>query len=246
MSTKNKTFKQKAWLGIKEGMALDVLPLNIKNFEQKLKVKVFKMIGAASVAFIVSGIGKEFNSIIFYLAIVISFLYIFYQISISYFVIKQLKHIIVTRKYQVRNSPVDVWATLLKGTIVSLKSLGKFTIGTGMSFALAHELDVILEKEGKNPFFIPTLKKGLAKAGFNKPLITITEAIGMKDSVVTGKTKLEEMAKEEDLPLEILKETVNFIKANKENPSQILKLVQEWKNQNPLGTGSSLEKKDED
>ena len=118
MSTKNKTFKQKTWIGIKEGLALDVLPQNIKNFEKKLVVKVFKFIGGTSVAFIISGIGKEFNSIIFYLAIVISFLYIFYRIPIIYFVIK---HIIVTRKYQVINYPVKIWATLIKGTVLYLK-----------------------------------------------------------------------------------------------------------------------------
>ena len=74
------------------------------------------------------------------------------------------------RKYIVRNSPVDISATMFRGTIHTLKTAVNFTIGTGLTFGLCHELDQILVDEGMEPYFVPKIKSAIASAGLDDAL----------------------------------------------------------------------------
>ena len=55
----------------------------------------------------------------------------------------------VKGEFIVRNSPIEYLTSFVKGVVIAGKAAGKATLGTGFGFALAHELDDILEKEGK-------------------------------------------------------------------------------------------------
>ena len=68
-----------------------------------------------------SGIANDFNHIIFFIILVMSLLYILYRLTIIVYSIKQWYHNLVTGKFIVRNSPVDVTANMFKGTKHSLK-----------------------------------------------------------------------------------------------------------------------------
>lgn len=132
---------------------------------------------------IISGIGFTLNNIIFYIIYVHSILYIFYRLVFTVFVIKQWIFYLCTGKFIVRNSLLDPFSTLLKASMVSIKTLSTFTIGTGMTYALCHELDDLLEKEGKEPYFVPGMKNILNKTGLGEHAKIFLNKLGIKDRI---------------------------------------------------------------
>ena len=170
---KKKSISSRIWFGIKSGWELPTLPDHIYKLEQNIYVRLFKLIGVLCMFFSFSGIANDFNHIIFYIILVISLLYILYRLTIIVYSVKQWYHILVTpqaRKYMVRNSPVDISATMFRGTIHTLKTAVNFTIGTGLTFGLCHELDQILVDEGIEPYFVPKIKSAIASAGLDDAL----------------------------------------------------------------------------
>ena len=63
---------------------------------------------------------------------------------ISFYAIKHWIYNLRSGNFIVRNSPLDIVGSLLRGSIASLKTSLKFTVGTGATFALCYELDEIL------------------------------------------------------------------------------------------------------
>jgi len=85
-------------------------------------------------------------------------LYIIYRLILVFYIIKQwIKHI-KNGDHIVRNSPLDPISTMLKNVYKYIKSCRRCNCRTGITFALCHEFDDLLEKEGKNKYIIPHLK----------------------------------------------------------------------------------------
>lgn len=74
-------------------------------------------------------------------------------------------------------------ATLIRVATASLKSATKFTAGTGFTYALCYELDEILEKEGKQPYFVPGMRRVVASTGMEDHAKAFLNRLGIKDKV---------------------------------------------------------------
>nr|WVH38096.1 hypothetical protein [Cubamyces menziesii] len=179
-----KTMRIRVWNSIKDGWNIPVLPDHISKLENRIDIKIFKIMGGISVFIIVSGIGTNLDKVYFYPIFVISITYIFYRIIISFYALKQWVFNIKSGKFIVRNSPLDMLSSVLKGGVSSIKTVGRFTVGTGMTFALCYELDEILKEEGKNPYFVPAMRTVVRNAGLDSYAKSFLDKIGIKDQEV--------------------------------------------------------------
>nr|UDY67682.1 hypothetical protein [Ganoderma lingzhi]UDY67716.1 hypothetical protein [Ganoderma lingzhi]UOL49760.1 hypothetical protein [Ganoderma lingzhi]UOL49980.1 hypothetical protein [Ganoderma lingzhi]UOL50233.1 hypothetical protein [Ganoderma lingzhi] len=177
-----KTLQSRVWTSIKAGWNLSILPDHINKLENSLSVRIFKTIGGICVFLIISGVGSNFNKIFLYLIFILSILYIIYKIIITFYVIKHWVHNLRSGKFIVRNSPLDLLGTVLKGGVATLKSVTRFTVGTGMTYALCYELDEILVTEGKQPYFVPRMRELIRSTGLEAPAKTFLDNLGVKDN----------------------------------------------------------------
>lgn len=187
----NKSIFARVINGIKLGWAMPILPKKILKIDQNKYIRLFKIGGTLNTFYIMSGIGSNYNSYIFYFAIIWSILYIIYRLVLAFFILKQWFMNIINGEHIIRNSPVDLIGTILRRTFNTLKATSGLAIGTGFTYALCHELDDILEKEGKNPYFIPTLKSELEKYGLNQKIVLLIEKLGIKNTFSSDHLKME-------------------------------------------------------
>jgi len=185
---------------------MPVLPDHIIRLNQTIYVKLLKILGPLSVLIMISGISKQFDNIIYYIIFIISLLYILYRYVIAFYAIKQWFHYLLNGDFIVRNSPVELLGTSLKATFSAIRASATFTVGCGFSYALCHELDDILEKEGKEAYFVPKMKAGMDKVGITSAAKTFLDKIGIKDSLSNttsvNKSLLEELSKTDPVKFE--------------------------------------------
>jgi hypothetical protein len=168
---------------IKGGWELPILPNHIEKLERNIFIKMFKLIGSISIFIIISKIGNKLNDSIYYFIFSISILFIFYKYIITFYIIKQWFHNLFNGNFIVKNSPIDPISTILRGSFSSLRSITNFTIGVGFTYALCHELDDILEKEGKEPYFIPQIRNIINKSGLSDYMKVFLVKLGIKDQL---------------------------------------------------------------
>lgn len=178
-----KTLLNRVWSAIKSGWELPILPDHISKIDRNIYIRIFKTIGSISMFIILSKIGSQLNHYIYYTIFTISILFIFYKLIIIIYIIKQWFHNLIKGKFIVKNSPLDPISTILKASISSLRSITNFTIGAGFTYALCHELDDILETEGKDPYFVPGMKSIIDKSGLSDYMKIFLLKLGIKDQL---------------------------------------------------------------
>ena len=102
---KNKSIKQRIWIGIKEAWDIELLPSFIVNFENKTSVKIAKLIGGMSMFLIISDLAHKLNIFLYYITFLISLVYILYRIYLAFYAIIGYINIIRKGKFIVRKSP---------------------------------------------------------------------------------------------------------------------------------------------
>lgn len=60
-SDTKKSLTTRAWIGIKEGMAIQVLPDHILKFDNNMFVRIFKLLGALSSYIVVTGLTDKLS-----------------------------------------------------------------------------------------------------------------------------------------------------------------------------------------
>nr|YP_009348148.1 hypothetical protein [Hericium coralloides]APX41101.1 hypothetical protein [Hericium coralloides] len=179
----NKNLKSKIWSAIKFTWNLDSVPPHISKLDNNIYIKIFKFIGGICMFVIISGLGLKLERILFYIIFFISILYILYRLIYTFYVIKQYIYNLCSGKFSVRNSPLDSFSTIIRITLNGIKSMSKVTVGTGMGYALCHELDELLEKEGKETYFVPGMKKVITSTGLEEQIKNVLSRIGLEDRV---------------------------------------------------------------
>ena len=101
----NKNYLSRIVYGIKSGWRLSILPNHILKIDSNIYVRIFKLFGAFFIFFMVSGISRNYNTIIFYIAAIWSLLYILYRFILTFYIIKQYVIHIKNGNFIVRNSP---------------------------------------------------------------------------------------------------------------------------------------------
>nr|YP_009048486.1 hypothetical protein [Heterobasidion irregulare] len=70
---------------------------------------------------------------------------------------------------------------MIRGSIAGIKSVGKVSVGTGMTYALCHELDELVVKDGKAPYFVPKIRTTIQQVGLENSINAFLTSIGITD-----------------------------------------------------------------
>ncbi len=181
MITKINKFLVRVFTELKSGWTLSKLPVQVEKYEQKLYIKLIKFIGAICVFLIVSGTAQQYNKLTFYIIFIFSFIYSLYRLFIALWFIIQFIINLFNGKLIVRNSPVNVLNTILKGIGNVAKGTISFGVGTGMTYCLSYELDEILVQEGKEPYFLAGMRKMIKNMGAEEYAKLFLTKVGIKD-----------------------------------------------------------------
>lgn len=158
-----------------------MLPPKVEVFLNYPIIRIFRVIGGLSVLLVLS---KQFNNFIFplnYLIVIFCALQIIQVITISiikiYYGINKL--IYHKKDFEVRNSPLNVYASALGKILYCAKMGCLVTGGTASIVAGGASFDLVLEAAGREKVFIPFLGNlyksafGEVPANFNKNLNTM-------------------------------------------------------------------------
>ena len=171
----------RAFNEFKTGWLLPELPLTIIKIQNKLYIKILRILGPLFLFLSLNVKADQLDFFIYYLILLLSFLYLLYRLIIGFYYLKQSILVVFSGKLIVRNSPLNYFNTIFRCVGCAAKSTANFTLSTGIAYALCHELDEILINEGKEPYFVPKFKHILKKTGSEDLAKKFLNAIGIKD-----------------------------------------------------------------
>lgn len=170
-------------LSIKHAYNIPTLPKKLNIFYEHIFTRIFRFLGGASVLitliasqgalalevfdlqnYLVSSLPNEIvTDIIIYSIFLLASLFIIFHIVIN--IIKIIYGIYLLRKkpeiFEIRNSPLNLFATQLAKLLYCLKVGCVATGSTAAIIAGGITFDTLIEKTGRAPIFIPLLAEGL-------------------------------------------------------------------------------------
>jgi hypothetical protein len=178
----NKIVASRVYRECKIGWDLVQLPNHILKLESRFSVKILKIIGGFCLFLMMSGTANQFHLLIKYYIYIYSFFFILYRLYISMYMIYLYILVVFKGKFIARNSPVNGLNSIFRIITSTLKTSVSVSVGTGISYALCHELDDILVSEGKEPYFVPGMKTLIAKSGMEEQIRNTIHKLGIKDA----------------------------------------------------------------
>jgi hypothetical protein len=121
-----KRFFERTLIGIKKGLFTPNLPIEILEFQKKPIIRIFRVIGGLSFLTILGRgyISIKLSPLLFGLFILLYFfavLFFLYHIYISYHRFKYIKYLFKSGELDVRNSPLDNYASMLVRVLACAK-----------------------------------------------------------------------------------------------------------------------------
>jgi len=199
---KKKSKFQRFAFGLKKGIYLELLPDNVLIFHNSVIVRIFRVIGGISFILWISKLYLKSNiSLVLILPFV--FIHLIYITIISFIKIKYLIYLWKNGKLEVRNSPVDKFATFGFRLAACAKGVCVYGAGTGTTIALGLGIDELLAHSGRPAIFKPifggTLDRFLTKVGVENPnreIVNIKNEIDLLTYKIKSLNNLQENLKE--------------------------------------------------
>lgn len=151
----NKNFFKRLKIGISKGWNTPTLPQHLLTLQLHPLIRIFRVIGGISILLILTKRVNYFNSFVLYLVVLISIFYTFYVLYISYYRLKHIYKIMKSKDLEIRNSPLDKFATLASKLIFCVKGACDTAVPLGVALGVMAGFDTILEHKGKDPIFLP-------------------------------------------------------------------------------------------
>jgi hypothetical protein len=151
----NKNFFKRLKIGISKGWNTPTLPQHLLTLQLHPLIRIFRVIGGISILLILTKRVNYFNSFVLYLVVLISIFYTFYVLYISYYRLKHIYKIMRSKDLEIRNSPLDKFATLASKLIFCVKGACDTAVPLGVALGVMAGFDTILEHKGKEPIFLP-------------------------------------------------------------------------------------------
>jgi hypothetical protein len=152
---------QRFKIGFKKGWNTPTLPEHLLTLQLHPLIRIFRVLGGISVLLILTKRINYFNSFVLYLVVLISILYTFYVLYISYYRLKYIYKIMRSKDLEIRNSPLDKFATLASKLIFCVKGACDSVAPLGVALGVMAGFDTILEHKGKEPIFLPFIAEAI-------------------------------------------------------------------------------------
>jgi len=149
-------------LGVKKGIFTPTLPQNIIILQQNVFIRFLRVMGGFSMILIISnrlyslGTGLLF-SICMSICIFFSLIFSLYLFFISYHRIKYMIKVLKSDDLDIRNSPLDRFASLATRIIWCSKGFCEVAAPIGVTYGGMAGLDELRKMKGLEPIFLPWL-----------------------------------------------------------------------------------------
>ena len=143
--------------GFKKGLLTPTLPEEILAFQRKPLIRVLRVLGGLS---LLSLLGRSFlnlSGFFLYLALFFTTVFLLYHIYILNYRLKHINKIFKSKDLDVKNSPLDKYASIIAKVVFCAKGLCETAQPVGLSLGLMLGFDEVLKSGGRDAYFAPML-----------------------------------------------------------------------------------------
>lgn len=148
----NRLFK-----AVKRAYSIPTLPDNILKIQSYPIIRILRFLGGISLLMILSKTYLNLNFYFLYICFFFSLIFTIYHFIISFYRIKHMVSVFKSDKFEIRNSPLDRFATLGARALWCLKGACETAQPVGVTLGLMISTDQILIAANKEPIFTPYL-----------------------------------------------------------------------------------------
>lgn len=224
--------------GIKKGLLTPILPIEILDFQKKPLIRLIRVIGGLSFITLLAVKRDyfELHWILLYLSFFFAIIFFIYHIYISIHKYKYIKLLLKSDKLDIRNSPLDKYASMIVRVLICAKGVCDSASPIGLGLGLMLGADQVLKDGGNEAFFGPILGSGLNK------ILPTSELQHWKDAYLEATNNLNNAAKSNLIITELIKNTNDLVDISADDKTELFKLLNELKHSNNLDLESAKEK----
>ena len=139
------------------------LPKHIINFNHNIYVRIFRVLGGICLLLILSKKVFDFNQYIIYLVIFINLVFLIYQFVLLIYRVINICKILKSKDLNIRNSPLNKFATVFTQGLLCIKGICEGGIFTGTLLGTGIAYDWALESANKEKVFAPLVGNFIRK-----------------------------------------------------------------------------------
>lgn len=140
--------------------ATPTLSPKLLELQRKPVIRVVRVIGGLSLIILVSNNYLKLPSVLLYLCFIFSIIFLIYHIYISIHRYKHIKLLLKSEEMDIKNSPLDKYASMLGRVLLCAKGLCDTASPIGISLGLMLGADQVLKDGGREAFFSPSYAIG--------------------------------------------------------------------------------------
>lgn len=143
-------------------MFTPTLPANVIKIQNQVVIRIVRVLGGISVLLLLSGKLHVFGSgllihVCLYISFLFTILFFIYHLFISYHRLKHICKLLKSDKLDIRNSPLDKFATYAAKLVLCAKGTCEVAAPVGVVIGVLQGFDQIRAAKGLDPIFIPFL-----------------------------------------------------------------------------------------
>lgn len=138
------TFFDRTLIGLKKGWLHPTLPKILLKLELHPFIIKFKLLSIISILLILTKAYEKFNINVIYILIIISGLFVIYKTFLNYYRIQHIYYSIKKGALDVRNSPIDRYASLFSRFIFCFKGCCQVAAGNGLAISIITVIDTVI------------------------------------------------------------------------------------------------------
>jgi hypothetical protein len=139
------------------------LPNHIIEFNHNIFVRIFRILGGICLLLILSKKVFDFNPYIIYVVIFINLIFLIYQFVLLIYRIRNIYKILKSKDLEIRNSPLNNFATVFTKGLLCIKGVCEGGIFTGTILGTGIAFDWALESANKEKVFAPLVGSFIKK-----------------------------------------------------------------------------------
>ena len=144
-------------IGIIKVYKTPTLPTHILNFNNNVFVRIFRVLGGICLLLTLSRVIFQYNEYFIYLVIIINIFFLLYQFVLIIYRIITIIKLLKSDKLDIRNSPINRFATIFTKGLLCIKGICEGGIFTGTVLGTGIAYDWALESANKEKVFAPFL-----------------------------------------------------------------------------------------
>jgi len=222
-------------IGVKKGLLTPTLSPKLLEFQRKPIIRFIRVIGGLSLISLLSNNYYELDRILLYLSYFFSIIFLIYHIYISIHRYKHIKSILKNDELDIRNSPLDKYATMLARVLFCAKGFCDTAAPVGIGLGLMLGADQVLKDGGRDAFFGPLLGSGLNR------ILPKSELEHWKDAYLEATNNLNNAGKSDKIITELLNKTSDLSDISDNDKKDLLHLLSEIKEANSIDLNSAKE-----